>query len=264
MESGNQIEGNRNGGGFVQQAARCSWIVCILILVGVGAIKAVAGAVVADMIALGLSLLGVGLAVFALVRRGGRSGILAQALAGLVLNGLILVIWTTNFTAARSRAKLVHASFVANVSPGPTSGLMTFHRGSLRFDYDKHYQARPGNTPPGAIELLHKDSQVTVTEYEGKPVAREFLRNMSYQLKAVFEEEHCEDIELGEFELVGGGSGAGGKIKVKFTPPGMKRRVQDIYLFPSETNSICLLHSYEEGRKGAAAMFQTVLDSFVR
>jgi hypothetical protein len=48
--------------------------------------------------------LGLGIAALFGIRKHGRKGILAPALAGLVLNGLLLFIFITNFVAARAAA----------------------------------------------------------------------------------------------------------------------------------------------------------------
>jgi hypothetical protein len=91
---------------FAHQAARASWIGPIIIFLLFAFAHQVAARLVLELIALVLIVAGIGLGIAALfgIRQHGRKGILAPALTGLVLNGLLLFIFITNFVAARAAA----------------------------------------------------------------------------------------------------------------------------------------------------------------
>jgi len=84
--------------------ARASWVTFLAVVVG-NAVLAGKLPVVTDLLALGGGVVGVVLGAMALARIGqeGRKGILGPALAGVVLNGLLVLIWVTNFLAYRAR-----------------------------------------------------------------------------------------------------------------------------------------------------------------
>ena len=89
---------------FAQQAAKASWICPIVIFLLFAFGHQVAARVVLELIALVLIVAGISLGVAALfgIRKHGKKGILAPALVGIVLNGLLLFIFITNFVAARA------------------------------------------------------------------------------------------------------------------------------------------------------------------
>lgn len=60
-----------------------------------------------DLIAFGVMTIGLifGLIALAGISRYGAKGILAPAIVGIILNGLLLFIFVTNFLAARARAQ---------------------------------------------------------------------------------------------------------------------------------------------------------------
>jgi hypothetical protein len=94
------------GKAFAHQAAKASWagpiVVFVLLVFG----HQIASQVLLELIALALILAGMGLGIAALfgIRKHGRKGILVPALVGLVINGLLLLIFITNFLAARQQA----------------------------------------------------------------------------------------------------------------------------------------------------------------
>ena len=63
--------------------------------------------VILELVALLLIIGGLVLGIVALfgIRKHGAKGILAPALVGIVINGLLLLIFITNFLAARARAQ---------------------------------------------------------------------------------------------------------------------------------------------------------------
>jgi hypothetical protein len=91
---------------FSHQAAKLGWVCPLLILALLIAGRPIGAQLIVEMIALLLMLVGLGSGVVALfgIRTHGRSGILAPALVGIIINGLLLSIFVTNFVAARARA----------------------------------------------------------------------------------------------------------------------------------------------------------------
>ena len=91
---------------FAHQAARASWLGPIVIFVMFAAGHQVAAQFVLELIALALIVAGICLGVAALcgIRKHSRKRILTPALVGLILNGLLLFIFITNFLAARHQA----------------------------------------------------------------------------------------------------------------------------------------------------------------
>jgi hypothetical protein len=92
---------------LAQQAANGSWasplIIFLLLVLG----RNVASPLVLDLIGLLLLLTGLSLGIAALfgIRKHGAKGILAPAVVGIVINGLLLLIFATNFFTARAKAK---------------------------------------------------------------------------------------------------------------------------------------------------------------
>jgi uncharacterized membrane protein YeaQ/YmgE (transglycosylase-associated protein family) len=115
---------------FAHQAAKLSWacpiIVFLLLMFG----RQVSSPVILDLIALLLIVVGLIFGVIALfgISKHGRKGILAPAIVGIIINGLLLFIFVTNFIAARARAQQ-HTSIEtspvvavwSNKSPEPTA-----------------------------------------------------------------------------------------------------------------------------------------------
>lgn len=92
---------------LARRAATLSWILFLLALAVSALGRGLGLRLVADFLILLFLLTGFSAAVFALagIKRHGRKGILLPALAGLVLNGLFLLVWITNFVAVRERAQ---------------------------------------------------------------------------------------------------------------------------------------------------------------
>jgi len=96
---------------FPHQAAKGSWASAALVFVLVAFGRRTGATVVIELIALALMLVGLALGVISLlgIRRHGTKHILAPALVGILINGLLLSIFITNFLAARAKAQR-HAS----------------------------------------------------------------------------------------------------------------------------------------------------------
>ena len=96
---------------FPHQAAKASWASAALVFVLVAFGRRTGATVVIELVALALMLVGLALGVISLfgIRRHGTRRILAPALVGIIINGLLLFIFLTNFFAARAKAQR-HAS----------------------------------------------------------------------------------------------------------------------------------------------------------
>ncbi len=94
--------------GFAHQAARGSWICPLLLVVLIIVGGRTGQRLIIEFIAFGMMCVGVLLAIVAFfgIPKYGVKRILGQAIAGLVLNGLFLFIFVTNFLAARAKAGL--------------------------------------------------------------------------------------------------------------------------------------------------------------
>jgi hypothetical protein len=84
--------------------ARASWVTFLGVVVGNGVLAGKLP-IVTDLLALAGAAIGMVLGATALARMSGegRKGILGPALAGVLLNGLLVLIWVTNFLAYRAR-----------------------------------------------------------------------------------------------------------------------------------------------------------------
>jgi hypothetical protein len=91
---------------FSQQAAKLSWV-CPILLFGLLAFSRQMGApLIIDLVSFLFIVAGLACGVIALfgIPRLGRKGILMPAIAGLIINGLLLFIFVSNFFAARAGA----------------------------------------------------------------------------------------------------------------------------------------------------------------
>jgi len=92
---------------FSHQAAKLSWV-CPIIIFLLLAFGSQAGArVIIELVALLLIVVGLLSGIVALfgMRSHGKSGILGPAIVGIIINGLLVFIFVTNFLAARARAQ---------------------------------------------------------------------------------------------------------------------------------------------------------------
>ena len=92
---------------FSHQAAKLSWVCPIIVLLLMMFGRQAGGRVVIELVALLLIVVGFVFGVVAVfgIRTHGKRGILAPAIVGIIINGLLLFIFVTNFLAARAQAQ---------------------------------------------------------------------------------------------------------------------------------------------------------------
>lgn len=92
---------------FAHQAAKLSWVCPIIIFLLLVAGKQAISPLILDLIGLLLIVVGLIFGIIALfgISKHGTKGILAPAIVGIIINGLLLFIFVTNFVAARARAQ---------------------------------------------------------------------------------------------------------------------------------------------------------------
>ncbi len=92
---------------FSHQAAKLSWVCPIMISLLLMFGRQAGARVIIELVALLLIVAGLVFGVVGLfgMRTHGKSGILASAIVGILINGLLLLIFVTNFLAARARAQ---------------------------------------------------------------------------------------------------------------------------------------------------------------
>lgn len=97
---------------FAHQAAKASWASAVIVFFLVAFGGRTGARVILELVALFLIVAGLVLGIIALfgIRKHGMKGILAPALVGMVINGLMLFIFVTNFVAARARAQRAGAT----------------------------------------------------------------------------------------------------------------------------------------------------------
>ena len=94
---------------LTKKLAHATWIVILVYIFANRFVGLVIGRTLADLLVFFLAVAGLLASIYCLVRMRtyGRKGILAPALAGLLINVLILCIWIPNFLAARARSSEV-------------------------------------------------------------------------------------------------------------------------------------------------------------
>ncbi len=92
---------------FSHQAAKLSWVCPIIVFVLLMFSRQIGARVIIELVSLLLIAVGFVFGVVALfgIRTHGKSGVLAPAVVGIIINGLLLFIFVTNFMAARARAQ---------------------------------------------------------------------------------------------------------------------------------------------------------------
>ena len=92
---------------FSRQAAKLSWVCPLLVFALLTLSRQIGVRVIIELLSLLFIVVGLVFGVVALfgIRTHGKTGILAPASVGIIINGLLLFIFVTNFMAARARAQ---------------------------------------------------------------------------------------------------------------------------------------------------------------
>jgi hypothetical protein len=101
---------------FSHQAAKLSWACPIIIFVLLMFNRQIGARVIIELVALLLIVVGLIFGIIALfgIPKHGTKGILAPAIVGIIINGLLLLIFVMNFMTARARAIQQHSSIEAS------------------------------------------------------------------------------------------------------------------------------------------------------
>ncbi len=92
---------------FSHQAAKFSWIAPLIVLGLLTVGKQLGGRVIVELVCLLLMVLGLLFGLISLfgIGKHGTRGILAPAIIGILINGLLVLIFASNFMAARAKAQ---------------------------------------------------------------------------------------------------------------------------------------------------------------
>src|SRR5690349_17641055 len=109
--------------GFAREAAKASWASSVIVFLILALGSRTGAKAILELVSLVLILLGLSLGFIALfgIRKHGMKGILAPAITGIIINGLLVFIFATNFFAARARAQR-DASAMAKFTSVPPAG----------------------------------------------------------------------------------------------------------------------------------------------
>ena len=101
---------------FSHQAAKLSWVCPIIIFVLLMFSRQIGARVIIELVALLLIVVGLIFGIVALfgISKHGTKSILAPAIVGIIINGLLLLIFVMNFMTARARAIQQHSSIEAS------------------------------------------------------------------------------------------------------------------------------------------------------
>ena len=154
---------------FAHQAAKLSWVCPIIAFILVAFGGQVGARVIIELTALLLIIVGLAFGIIALfgISRHGSKGILAPAIVGIIINGLFLLIFVTNFTAARAKAK-GHADI--ETSPAAGNGrtnhtMNTFNINGVQFSYNDQWKVtdhtnEPERASDGSKSRLGRDISI--------------------------------------------------------------------------------------------------------
>ncbi|MDB6124664.1 MAG: hypothetical protein JWQ71_3657 [Pedosphaera sp.] len=130
--SSTQTSSQQPTAAFAHQAAKASWVCAALVFCVTTFGKSIGPKVVIELIALLLMVIGFVLGIVALfgISRHGAKGILTPALTGILLNGLLIFIFATNFMAARAKAQGISSELKPGTSLASAGNMDTHDRKS--------------------------------------------------------------------------------------------------------------------------------------
>jgi hypothetical protein len=251
---------------FSQQAAKLSWVCPLLIVVLLMFSRQAGAQAIIELVSLLLMVVGLVFGVVALfgIRTRGKSGILAPAIVGLVINSLLLSIFVTNFMAARARAQRANAvpgfAPVAHARQG--NGRQTYRGENLTFDFDSAYTLKANNAT-GQILLQHGDSHVVITSLGEVADVTAKLKSQVADLQQGFRSQSYGGITEGDFEAVDGSIRSGSVGRFSYDRVDNKVHVNaEAYILSNRKDAVSVLHLYPAKKEATAkALFQTLLRS---
>lgn len=223
--------------------------------------------VIIELVSLLLMVVGLVFGIVALfgIRTHGKSGILAPAIVGIIINGLLAFIFVTNFLAARARAQrgvdAIPGFVSANRESRHEDGRKVYQGDRLAFDFTDAYELKT-NKATGQVLLQHSDSNVAITHYDQLVDAVESLKLYASELQQEFKRKSYGGITQNDIEVVDGLTRSGNVVRIEYDKPGTGRVHADVYILSGQADSLSVLHLYPETRKANAQRhFQTVLQS---
>lgn len=226
--------------------------------------KLVAPRILVELVALITILAGLGLGITSLfgIPQHGPAKILLPAMAGMIINGLLLFIFITNFWAARNQALHPSVAPIAAGSSLPATSPRRFQNGKITFQYDSRYQVKSVGEK-GQIFLQRPDSNIVITDHGQKLDVRDAAEKLAAAIKNDFEQQNYKDITESEFENFETTNFIGNKVRLEYIRPPSLRVVAEIYMISTKHNTYSFLHYYPQDQKAIAPLlFQTVLNTF--
>jgi hypothetical protein len=249
---------------FTLQAAKGCLLSSIIVLLIVVFGKLVAPRIIVELAALIVILGGLGLGIASLfgISRHGLAKILLPAMAGMVINGLLLFIFITNFWAARNKGLHPRTSPTTAGSSLSATLPQKYQNGKISFQYDSRYQIK-SVVEKGQIFLQHPDSNIVITDHGQKLDARDTVEKLAAAIKDDFQQQQFKDITENEFENFEMTNFIGSKVRLEYTRPQNLRVVAEIYMISMKHSTYSFLHYYPQDQNAVAPLFfQTVLNTF--
>jgi hypothetical protein len=227
--------------------------------------------VIIELVSVSLMVVGVVLGTIALigVPKHGARGILAPALIGIVINGLLLFIFGSNFMGAKARA---HAKVqesatslagfrAATPKPKVGNARQSYNDERLAFDYDGAYQLRI-NKENKQILLQHTDSNVLIGVPDQPGEVDAALKRQATALQQGLKNQSNSEFTQSAVENVAGSVRSGGLLRMEYHKLVEGRMHMDLYMFSGQSNPISVVHFYQDSKKATATrLFATVLQS---
>jgi general stress protein CsbA len=226
---------------FGHQAAKASWVTVILVFVLVAfSGKTGSTRVFIELFALLLVVLGLVLGFFALFqfRRHRAKGILAPATIGIIINGLLLFIFVTNFLAGRARAQrgAGAASHFSSVTlpDSHENTHQTYQSEGLAFNFDRAYKLKT-NKETGQVFLQQEYSSVMVTNFRKLVGIVETLKFQTAAMQQDFKNRSYGRLFQNDLESIDGSLRSGSLVRMEYDKPGMGRIHADVYILSDPT-----------------------------
>ena len=236
---------------FGRRAANGSLICGVSIFVLLLVSSSTGARVVIELVSLVLIVAGLILGTIGLfaIRRHGVKGILLPALVGLTINGLLALIFVTNFSTARARAR-GNLPPAVPVLAGKTP-LRSYKNENIAFEYDGAYRLK-FDRKIGQIVLQHADSSVLVGSFGQLVDAASTLKIKASELQRALSNQSNSGFTQGSIETVNGSIRPGSLLPMEYDKVVEGRIHMDLYILSAPNNSIFVSHFYTDKKKANA------------